>query len=489
MQPSHSNEPPATDRRWRMWLVRGVRSCLVKARGMAPVSAITSRGMVAIAGVLGAMVGVSLLTLASCQSGAPRDGVGVGDGRVHLSGEPNMRIRVVASVDRARLSGATRMRVTHGHGDARELAGPLELRAGGTGIDFLRGSERVFHIDPGEAADFDPLDGERLLVNGATYPGVLRVVARPGAKSGGGGGGGSAGATIDVIELLPIETYLAGVLPRELFPDWPLEAYRVQAICARTYALHERDRSLGIGEDYDVEASTQDQAYGPTLKHATAAKALEDTRGVVLTWEDRLLRAYYSSTCGGRAASARDVWRTDAGYEFNLAGPIQGRPREHACQPANYYTWSVERDAAALSAQVRRWAEGQGSSPNGIHPARAMKTLRSVKVSARNTADRPSAYELLDDAGKSFTLSAEELRLACNTEVPGQTKVDGKTRVRSGDVEVLVRGNTVRISGRGFGHGVGMCQWCTKVFADQGVDWRTMLGWFYPGARLERAYD
>lgn len=484
MQSSQSNERLITERPWLTRLGSSVRLCLalLKARGMPP--------SVVIAGLLGVVVGVSLLILASCQSGPPRLEVGVGSGRVHLTGEPNMRIRVLASVDRARLSGATRMRVTHGHGDARELAGPLELRAGGSGVDFVKGSERVFHLDPGESADLDPLDGERLLVNGATYPGVLRVVARPGTKSGGGGGGGgSAGATIDVIELLPIETYLAGVLPRELFPDWPLEAYRVQAICARTYALHERDRSLGIGEDYDVEASTQDQAYGPTLKHATAAKALEDTRGVVLTWEDRLLRAYYSSTCGGRPASARDVWRTDAGYEFNLAGPIQGRPREHACQPATYYTWNVERDAAALSAQIRRWAESQASSPNGVHPARAIKVLRSVKVSARNLADRPSAYELLDDSGKSFTLSAEELRLACNTEVPGQTKVDGKTRVRSGDVDVTVRGNTVKITGRGFGHGVGMCQWCTKVFADQGVDWRTMLGWFYPGAKLERAYE
>jgi stage II sporulation protein D len=438
-------------------------------------SLIRHRPVLAAIGLLAALA----LVLSSCRSSPSFSDVPGRDLNLAKSmGEPTMRIRIAKGLTDLKISGPPMVQIALGAGDGRQWPLPLGIRASESTIRLTAAGQGPLTLAAGENLDLVPIGGERLQVNGATYPGTLRIVARRSPPT----SAASASLTLDVIELLPIEEYLVGVLPRELFPDWPLEAYRVQAICARTYALHERERSLALGEDYDVEATTQDQAYGPTLQHQHAQTAVQESRGIVLTWQGQLIRAYYSSTCGGRPSSASKVWRTDKGYEFNLAAPLQGRPREHSCTPATYYRWNTERELPHLIAQLKRWGEANE------HPIAALQGLRSVRATGWNAADRPVQYTLIDDTGRPITMSGEEFRLACNVDLPGQPKVTGTTRVRSGDVEVELDARTVSIQGRGFGHGVGMCQWCTKEFVTQGRHWRELLAMFYPGAKLERAY-
>src|SRR5207248_1928652 len=100
-------------------------------------------------------------------------------------------------------------------------------------------------------------------------------------------------------------------------------AYEAQAVAARSYALHERERASALGLAFDVESSDKDQVYGGASASGPVREAVASTRGVVLMDGEKLLRAYFSSTCGGRAASARDTWPIGPGYEFNLAAPLQ----------------------------------------------------------------------------------------------------------------------------------------------------------------------
>jgi SpoIID/LytB domain protein len=162
-------------------------------------------------------------------------------------------------------------------------------------------------------------------------------------------------AKLDVIETIPMETYLAGVVGAELYKDWPETAFKVQAVCARTYALHERERANSQQRDFDLESTTADQAYSGGAHLPVAVKAVSETRGVVVTWQGQLLRAYYSSTCGGRTASAADIWPTGPGYEFNLDAPIQAHHRESACEISPRYRWEAVRDRVELSKRVKEW--------------------------------------------------------------------------------------------------------------------------------------
>jgi SpoIID/LytB domain protein len=155
---------------------------------------------------------------------------------------------------------------------------------------------------------------------------------------------------------------------------------------------------------------------------------------------------------------------------------------------------------------------------------RKLNDLQAIEPMGYNSDGRPNRYRIIEPGGAWYQLSAEELRLACNTSVggsplattkgvpvgnplaanapaaenslalvqspPGQAlpEITRQIRVNSGDFEVVVRGDRVIFSGRGFGHGVGLCQYCAKAFAERGEDWRTIIGRFYPGARIVDLY-
>jgi stage II sporulation protein D len=308
------------------------------------------------------------------------------------------------------------------------------------------------------------------LANGKAYPGILTLVGR------------SEGATFDVINRVPLEDYLRGVVAAEMFSGWPLASYQAQAVTARSYALSERARSRAVGAPFDVEAGTRDQAYGGASDNPIVARAVSDTRGVVLTWNGDVLRAYYSSTCGGRPAAARDTWPTGPGMTYNLAGPLQGQPRDHACQAASYYRWTVTRPRAELTSRFKAFGREAGL------PIKALTSIESIRPAGVNASGRPNRFLVVQPGGQSYTLTGEELRRAANQEGPGLPPVTAANRVHGSDVEIVVGGTTATFTGRGFGHGVGLCQWCAKGFADRGEAWTAILARFYPGARTEKVY-
>ncbi len=286
-----------------------------------------------------------------------------------------------------------------------------------------------------------------------------------------------------VVEHIGLETYLPGVIAKELISGWDIEAFRVQAIAARSYALHERERSMNLGQRWDLEATELDQVYAGATTNPRALQAVRDTRGMVLTWRGTVLRAYYSSTSGGRSASAKDVWPTGPGFEFNLAGPIQGYGSDEYSVDSPLHRWTVERDVTSLTRRLRAFGKDREFA------IRSIDRLAGASVAGTNEFGRPNRYRITGSGGTWYELSAEQLRMACNwTGSSGLPAVDRKTRVNSGDLGMEVRGGTVFIRGRGFGHGVGMCQYGTQKQAKMGRTASEILMHYYPGAELSRAY-
>ncbi|MFO0375968.1 MAG: SpoIID/LytB domain-containing protein, partial [bacterium] len=328
---------------------------------------------------------------------------------------------------------------------------------------------------------------------GAEEAGLSGAPLQAGAGGGGNPGGGGnavagrvrAGGVFDVIEIAGLESYLEGVVAAELFADWPLGAYQAQAVAARSYALHERARSRAAGAAFDVEAGVSDQAYRGAVDAARAVAAVRDTRGVVLTWAGEVLRAYFSSTSGGRPASARDTWPTGRGFEYNLVVPLQAAAREEMGRTAKWYRWTVSRSRGELTARFAAWGRVNG------HPLKTLTAstpVESVRVEASNAVGRPTRYLVAARGGFTTRVTAEELRRACNEPAAGFAAVNAETMVRSGDVEFRLVGDVFTIAGRGFGHGVGLCQWSAKEMADRGKTWQQIVPVFFPGAQLQRVY-
>lgn len=353
--------------------------------------------------------------------------------------------------------------------DGYSVAGPGGARQQfGFGVDL-----EVLSATPNVGGSAPARVGS-LRVDGVLHEAALRLL----------GAWSEGGERFNVVAMMDIETYLPGVLSRELFKDWPVETFRTQAVAARSYALHERHRARAASKPFDVESDTSDQVYGGTTSNPRALQAARDTRGIVLVAgpKEQLLRAYYSSTCGGRPASAADVWPTTKGFEFNAAPALQGKTREHWCQASTLYRWTTTRGDEEMSRRLRAWGKQAGS------PVKTIGRVRSVELMRRNGAERPGRYRLTDDGGRTYELSAEDLRIACNTPAEGTPEITRQTRVASGDVAIDVWADRVQIGGRGFGHGVGMCQWCAKGMADKGMTYRRMLETFYPGATIKKAY-
>jgi stage II sporulation protein D len=462
-------------------------------------------------------------------------------------GEPDLRVRILTAVDTVRVEAGGGVRLASG--DPRGLtADPVggggwatapvvnlpvsvSLRSGVWTLSSSMGERSALAGAGGGGGGAllvaPAVEGQTLLVNGAPFPGVLRLSPRSDVRPG----------AFDVIEFVGLEEYLPGVVAKEMLAGWPAETYKAQAIAARSYAMHERERSIAAGQSFDLESSDRDQVYSGVTANRAAIAAVNATRGQALFDGDAVLRAYFSSTCGGRTASARDTWPTGPGFEYNLAGPIQARTRPHACQSSPLYRWKVERTRAELTARLRAFGERNGLM------VRQIRDLRAIEPMTLNADGRPSRYKIIQTDGKWFQLSGEELRLACNTSVSGTSAlpvpggaptgsepaaavpgspvasassrparvgaaggggggsagggsrpefpdITRATRVNSSDLEFTFTpgSDKVVISGRGFGHGVGLCQYCAKGLAERGEDHRMMLMRFYPGAMLKQAY-
>ncbi len=438
-----------------------------------------------LSGIAAGLAGV-VLWLGGCGT---LGGIGAGLGSAGWSGrvgppaefrsEPEIRVRVRAGIETAKLEGSERFVARAGGvgGSAQVIRGPIVLSAGPGGVVTTGSDGTAKEWGAGAAVEVmaDARDGGEsasIKIGSDTYPGFATITPDSGRAPG----------ALDVVMTMGIERYLPGVLVGELFKDWPRETYEAQAVAARSYALHERARARTIGRAYDVNAGTSDQMFSGAAARPVAVEAVRDTRGLVVAFKGQVLRAYYSSACAGRAGSASAVWPTNQGFEFNRAAPIQAKKRGSYCEGSPFFRWEASRTDAELSNRLRGWARSAGSD------AVNLTRPRQIEVRERNGAGRPTKYRLTDDGGRTFTLTAEELRTAMNFPAPGEPEITRQTRVHSGDFEAEVWAGTFKIRGRGFGHGVGMCQWCAKGMADRQMGWREMMAVFYPGAKVVKAY-
>jgi len=121
------------------------------------------------------------------------------------------------------------------------------------------------------------------------------------------------GSGLTVINDLPLELYIRGVVPSEMPSAWEHDAHKAQAIAARSYAIANLGKRAKYG--YDLKDTPEDQAYGgATAETVQTNEAVEETRGLVLTYEGKIIPAYYSASAGGHTKNASQVWNKDLAY-------------------------------------------------------------------------------------------------------------------------------------------------------------------------------
>ena len=298
------------------------------------------------------------------------------------------------------------------------------------------------------------------------YPGSIRLVPRSEVSP----------EAFDVVNHVAMEAYLPGVVAKELYDHWHLQTHAAQAIAARSFACAEHAQ-FSKRRHYDLTDSVSSQAYLGSVNHRRATDAVTMTRGMVLSYDGTLVPGYYSSCCGGVSACGVDAIGR---RPINDLPPLRGRGKGDVCTGASVYQWLIERPAESL--RQRLMAFGQAQRRQDLAK---LGRITTIDVVARNEHGRPTRYAIADGDGKRVVLSAASLRRAANWSVDG---LPDPKRLWSSYLEVTVDEDRVRFDGRGYGHGVGLCQHGAEALAREGKDHQAILAWYYPGAEIVEAY-
>jgi stage II sporulation protein D len=292
-------------------------------------------------------------------------------------------------------------------------------------------------VDRARAAGFRLRSDQPIVLNGREYPAPLDVLRN--------------GDGLVVVNEVPLEDYLVGVLRAEVGEKWPLEALRAQAIVARTYAAHHR--ILGAGKPFHIVASTAHQQYAGRVPPTSPLwSAVRETTGQVLLWEGEVFPAFYHTESGGYTEDPRTVFAAR-----NMPGLKPVRCEFSAGSP--HFYWSLDVRLADLSEILRRHELAVGS-------------VTAIDISERTPSLRAAAVTVHGTRG-SVRLRGNDFR-----------RMIGYDTFKSTLFAVAVDAPWARFSGRGYGHGVGMCQWGAKGMAEQGRTARQILEFYYPGTVL-----
>ena len=320
--------------------------------------------------------------------------------------------------------------------DVLEVGHCERCRGRMSGLELVRAIPAGAHVDiDGVRAPAFRLTSQRpLRINGREYQPPLELVRN--------------GDGLVVVNELPLEEYLPGVLRAEAGDKVPREALRAQAIVARTYAAHQRN--ISAGKPYHILASTAHQQYAGRVPATSPVwDAVRETSGQVLLWEGEVFPAFYHTESGGFTEDPRTVFaaRNMPGLKPVVCPFSAGSP---------HYLWNLDLRLADIGEALRR---------GGVDVGHVLR----VAVAERTPSLRAATVAVSGTRG--------------TTQVRGNDfrRMLGYDVFKSTLFAVAIDGDVARFSGRGYGHGVGLCQWGAKGMAERGYTARQIVEFYYPG--------
>jgi stage II sporulation protein D len=317
------------------------------------------------------------------------------------------------------------------NGSAVALAPPVLIKSGRSSVSVEGTAYRRLTFSASSA----------VYVNGKPYRGVTEI--SPGENG------------LLVVNELPLEEYLVGLINCEISSAWPMEAVKAQAVIARTYALNRKQaRSTSF---YHLESSVIDQVYdGCEIEDSRARRGVAETAGEVLSYRGDVIQAFYHSNCGGRTEASENVWGKYLPY---LTG-VDCR----YCLSSPSSSWDLKIAVADMEERLRT----AGYKVSGV---------ADIRAGARNSRGRLKHVVIVSARGE-LSLTGDQFR-----------KAIGYAVIKSTNFSVKVENGEAVFSGLGNGHGVGLCQWGAKQRALDGFGYAEILSYYYPGTDLMKLSD
>ncbi|NEN87518.1 MAG: SpoIID/LytB domain-containing protein [Okeania sp. SIO3H1] len=256
---------------------------------------------------------------------------------------------------------------------------------------------------------------------------------------------------ITAINYVDIEQYLYSVIGAEMNGNWPQAALKAQAVAARSYALNKRQENSN--NFYDLGNDQLWQVYqGIKTESPGTYAAVDATKGQVLTYNGQIILALFHSSSGGHTENVEDVWSNPLPYlravpDFDQDAPV--------------YEWTESFTQAELKQRISGVGNIISMTPQSTTPHNSVITIK-----------------VLGDAGVK-TLQGTDITAALGLKstrfIVTPNKDEGQQIPTS-----------FKITGKGFGHAVGMSQWGAYNLARNGYNYQQILLYYYQGANLAR---
>lgn len=284
-----------------------------------------------------------------------------------------------------------------------------------------------------------PLHEATIYVNRQRFRGVMNIIHTPNQG-------------LLVVNVVDLEDYVKGVLYHEVSPRWPMEALKAQAVAARTYALYRIQNSND--KDFDLTNDIYSQVYGgKNSERYRTNLAVEASQEKVLTYQGKILPAYFHATCAGHTEDESELWKEDL-------LPLKG-VRCPFCGNSPHYYWKKNFRSKDVQDKLNK-----NGYPIGL--------IQEIRVEERNPSGRIRRLKITARDGQTLLISGKDFR-----------NLVGPNEIRSNNYEVVMVGYYFDLLGYGWGHGVGLCQWGAFEMARQRYKYDDILKFYYPAVKIQ----
>ncbi len=339
----------------------------------------------------------------------------------------------------------------------------LKFTINGNNLSLKSGN----NFNESEYFQLAPVDSTQFLVcNGMKLRGKLKIVNNLNSVS--------------LVNTLDLDSYLKGVIPREM----PLgkekenyEALKAFAICARTYSLIKINSGsvLQTKKYFDLYIDVRDQVYGGVdTEKPISNLAVDETQNLILTYDGKPAKVYYHSTCAGKTEDAKNIFEADS--VPYLSGVEDGKVPYCSISPS--FNWEEVYTPEVFIERLK--------NANLVGPG--FDIIEKVLIVSRFESGRVN--ELRIDLADSHTGDATSVALQGNNIRSIIRTANNKSILKSIWFDIKLDENkNVTITGKGYGHGVGLCQWGAIGQSRAGKSYKEILSHYFPGTKISYLND
>jgi len=310
---------------------------------------------------------------------------------------------------------------------------------------------------------------------------------------------------INVINIVNIEEYLYGVIGSEMPSSWNIEALKAQAVCARNFTITNINKHASLG--FNVCATTNCQVYkGVFAESESVIRAVNETKGNILMYEDSLAQTLYYSSSGGHTADVKNVWGNDIPYLRGVEDPYEDP------ETTPRHTWSAKLSNAEIKEALEKAEifigditdlKTETDTTGRVYSLTVTGTDGEYTLKNLSTASVFGSYGVLSNKYSITPYGDSQIELflkSSNRKLSQASEyyvIDGSGEIQKINIPFSVLSSTILtkinppsangylFNGGGWGHGVGMSQYGAKGMADNGFTYDVILDHYFPGTHME----